>query len=77
MLMSAKSAVKNYALAITETATPEVRHTLIQHLEEAVEGHKQISTYMINKGYYHPNDTSKQLQLDMNTAKTALNVAKD
>lgn len=29
-------------------------------------------TYMINKGYYNPHDTSKQLEVDMKTAETVL-----
>lgn len=74
LLIAAKSGIKSYALAITETATPEVRNLLKQQLEEAITLHEQISTYMINKGYYHPYDTEKQAQMDLNTAETALNL---
>jgi similar to spore coat protein len=77
ILMAAKSEIKNYALAITETATPEVRNTLKQHLEDAIEFHKQISAYMIDKEFYNPHDTSKQLQVDMKTSETALTIAKN
>lgn len=75
MLIAAKSAIKQYALAITETATPEIRSTLIQHLEDCISFHKQISDYMVNEGYYSPLDTSKQLQVDMNMAAQALQFA--
>jgi similar to spore coat protein len=77
ILMASKSEIKNYSLAITEAATPEVRNTLKLHLEDAMDFHEQISTYMINNGFYHPHDTSKQLQVDLQTAKSALNIAKD
>ncbi|MGN8845319.1 hypothetical protein ACTNDN_21190 [Niallia sp. HCP3S3_B10] len=40
-------------------------------MEEANTLHEQISTYMINKGYYHPE---KQAQMDINTVETALNL---
>ncbi|MFP3123595.1 spore coat protein [Ectobacillus funiculus] len=72
MLIAAKSAIKQYALAITETATPEIRSTLTQHLEDCINFHKQISDYMVNKGYYFPLDTSKQVQVDTDMADQAL-----
>ncbi|MBU8907890.1 spore coat protein [Desertibacillus haloalkaliphilus] len=72
MLMAAKSAIKNYALAITEAATPEVRQTLIKHLEDEIDFHRKISNYMIEQGYYNPHDTAKQLQVDLSTANAAL-----
>ncbi|RKL67165.1 spore coat protein [Salipaludibacillus neizhouensis] len=77
ILSAAKAEIKSYALAITETATPEVRQTLTRHLEDAIAFHQQISTYMINEGFYHPHDMGKQLQVDMNVAENAVNVAKD
>lgn len=77
ILSAAKAEIKNYALAITETATPEVRMTLTRHLEDAITFHHQISTYMINEGFYHPHDMSQQLKVDMNVAENALNIAKD
>ncbi|PKG22665.1 spore coat protein [Niallia nealsonii] len=76
LLTAAKSEIKNYALAITETATPEVRQTLVKHLEEAIVSHRIISTYMMNQDYYFPYDTTKQIQMDMKIAETALNIAK-
>ncbi|WP_328703176.1 spore coat protein [Alkalihalobacterium elongatum] len=75
LLVAAKSEIKNYALAITEAATPEVRNTLVHHLEDAIMFHEKISTYMINNGYYNPQDMSKQLKVDLETAETALNLA--
>ncbi|MFD4931222.1 hypothetical protein ACFWMS_20280 [Peribacillus butanolivorans] len=34
-----------------------------------------ISNYMVSKGYYHPEDLSEQLQVDIRTANTALNLS--
>jgi similar to spore coat protein len=73
-LIGAKSAVKNYAVALTETATPEVRTILRKQLEQALQTHEQITNYMMNKGWYHPYNVSEQLQLDMKNAQTALNL---
>lgn len=73
-LISAKSGIRNIAFAITETKTPELKATLREQLRVAVERHGEISNYMISKGYYHPHDLSEQLQVDLNTANTALNL---
>jgi similar to spore coat protein len=74
-LISAKSGVRNIAFAITETATPELRAALKEQLRVAVETHEAISSYMISKGYYHPSDISEQIQVELNTAKTAIDLS--
>jgi similar to spore coat protein len=71
-LIGAKNAIKSYAMAIAESATPEVRNTLKQHLNDAIQLHEQISQYMINKGYYHPANVQEQLRVDMQAAQQAL-----
>ncbi|RAR43542.1 spore coat protein [Paenibacillus sp. MDMC362] len=73
-LITAKSGIQNYAVAITETASPEIKAVLLQHLHEAIQTHEQITNYMIQKGYYHPYQISDQIQLDLQTAQTALKI---
>ena len=46
LLISAKSGVRNYAIALTETASSEVRTVLRRHLEDAIRTHEQVSNYM-------------------------------
>ncbi|AZU63720.1 spore coat protein [Neobacillus mesonae] len=74
-LISAKAAVRNYTVAITETATPELKTALRQQLNDAIATHEKITNYMMAKGYYHPHDLSEQLQLDLTAADTAINLA--
>ncbi|WP_174731437.1 spore coat protein [Mesobacillus harenae] len=74
-LIAAKSGVRNLAVAITETATPEMREILREQLRTAVETHENISNYMISKGYYYPSDISQQIHVDMTAAETAMNLA--
>ncbi|KAA9015742.1 spore coat protein [Niallia endozanthoxylica] len=74
-LIAAKTGVKNLALAITETSTPEVRDTLKQYLNDAIDTHEQIFKYMVDKGYYHPNNLGEQLSVDLQASQTALNLA--
>lgn len=65
LLISAKSGVRNYAIALTESGTPEIKHTLTRHLEEALDMHERISSYMVEKGWYHAFDTHEQIQLNL------------
>lgn len=74
-LLSAKTGIKNIALAITETSTPVVRDTLRQYLNDAIETHEQIFNYMVDKGYYHPKDLAEQLRVDFTASETAMNLS--
>lgn len=48
----AKTSVRNYAIAITETATPSLRNTLTQQLFRAIDTHAKVYKYMYDRGYY-------------------------
>ncbi|MBB6732763.1 spore coat protein [Cohnella zeiphila] len=74
LLIAAKSGVRNYAMAVTETTSPEIRQTLIRQLDEAIDMHEQMVNYMIGKDWYHPWDAEEQLRLDLKNAETALNL---
>ncbi|MCR8848213.1 spore coat protein [Rossellomorea sp. SC111] len=72
LLIAAKSGVRNYAMAVTESGSPEVKEMLTKHLEEALDLHEQISSYMVERGWYHAFDTNKQLDLNLKNIDTAL-----
>lgn len=74
-LISAKSGVRNYAAAITEAATPELRDALREQLRVAVETYDKITHFMVARGYYHPHELGDQLQVDLTAADTAFNLA--
>ncbi|MBT2679542.1 spore coat protein [Bacillus sp. ISL-35] len=74
-LISIKSAIRNLSFAITETATPELRDAFREQLRSAVENHENITNYLIETGFYHPNDLSEQIRVDLDTADIALNLA--
>jgi similar to spore coat protein len=65
LLLGSKAAIKNYAAAITETITPEVKDTLRRQLDVAIDSHEQIANYMVNKGYYHVYNPQEQNKIDM------------
>lgn len=73
-LISAKSGVQNYAVAITETTSPEVRVILKKQLQDAIATHEKILNYMMKKGYYNAYDMQEQYKVDMKTTDTALNL---
>lgn len=74
MLVAAKAAIRNYAVAATESGTPEVKHVLTKHLHEAIDHHAKVTAYMIDRGFYLPYAMPAQIQLDQTTIKTALNL---
>lgn len=74
-LMAAKNGVRNCAIALTEIATPEVRATIRNQLQEAIELHEKISNLMMSKGWLHPYNLSEQYQLDMKSVDTTLKIA--
>lgn len=74
LLMASKTGIKMYAVAATESATPEVKATLVNHLHEAIDTHEKVTAYMMQRGFYHPYNIQEQVQLDLKTAQTALNI---
>ncbi len=75
LLMAAKSGMKMYAAAATESATPQLRETFRKHLLEAVESHAKITEYMMRRGFYHPYNMAEQIRLDRSQAQTALQLS--
>lgn len=74
-LLNAKNGVRNCAIALTEASTPEVRSILRGQLDTAINMHEEISTLMINKGWFHPIDLDKQFQMDMESSQTVVQIA--
>jgi similar to spore coat protein len=74
-LMSTKSAIIYTSLALTESATPELRDELEKQLFQAIDTHEAISTYMIEKDFYFPHDIQKEINLNIETANTATELA--
>ena len=74
LLAFTKSAVRNYAVAITETATPALRAVLMKQLNLAVNGHERIYSYMYANGLYPSYDLNKLLQNDIKLARNAISM---
>lgn len=74
-LLNAKNGVRNLAFALSETASPEVRKTLREQLNKAIDLHEEISDLMIAKGWFHPVELDKQFQMDIESSTTMSQIA--
>ena len=72
LLGFAKTAVRSYAIAITETATPVLRETLNKQLQKAIDTHATIFNYMYKRGLYPSYNLEKLLRNDVKNANKAL-----
>ncbi|MDF2685823.1 MAG: coat protein [Clostridia bacterium] len=71
-LLDVKNGIKNYAAALSETATPEVRNVLKKHLDAAIFTHEKIIAYMMDKGYYHAYNLQEQIKIDLEASNTVM-----
>lgn len=76
-LVTAKAGVRNLAVAITETATPEVKKILRRELDIAIDTHDKIAQYMIKKEMYHAYNIDEQIEHDLKKADIALELIKN
>ncbi|WP_018665533.1 spore coat protein [Heyndrickxia acidiproducens] len=72
LLVTSKSAVRNYAIAITETATPALRNVLVRHLNSAIDLHARVFHYMYENGLYPAYHLRELLSNDVKNANRAL-----
>ncbi|GKS09637.1 spore coat protein [Paenibacillus chitinolyticus] len=74
LLAFAKTAVRGYACALTETATPRLRATFVKHLLRAVEFHAKVFNRMYADGAYPAYDLKELLENDAANARAALSL---
>ena len=74
-LLTLKSEIRNFAVALTEIADSEARMAVRSLLDNSIDMHAQVSEFMINKGWLHPYNLDQQIQIDTTSAKTAVQIA--
>ncbi|PPA70802.1 spore coat protein [Jeotgalibacillus proteolyticus] len=74
LLLLFKSSVRNYAIAITETATPALREVLKRQLNGAIDSLAKAFNYMYERGEYPSYDLNALLQHDLMLAQKALSL---
>ncbi|WP_062047287.1 spore coat protein [Bacillus sp. JCM 19034] len=75
LLITAKEAVRNYSIALTEAASPEVRTVIRNQMEAAIDYQNEVKELMIQKKWFFPYDVSEQQLLDLKAAQTAIDIA--
>jgi spore coat protein CotF len=72
LLLRSKEGVRNIAVALTESASPDVRALLRNQLMQGIAMHQEITDLMISKKWFHPYELSEQYQLDQLSAKNTI-----
>ena len=75
LLITVKELIRNYSIAITEAASPEVRTTLRNQMEAAIDYQTEVIDLMMQKKWFHPYDVSEQQLLDLDAANNAIDIA--
>ena len=75
LLIMVKEMVRNYSVVLTEAASPEVRTTIRNQMEAAIDYQTEIVDLMIKKKWFHPYDVSEQQILDLKAAQNAIDIA--
>jgi spore coat protein CotF len=73
-LIRAKEGVRNTAIALTETASPDARALLRNQLRQGIAMHQEISDLMMRKKWFHPYELKEQYQLDQLSANNTVKI---
>lgn len=74
LLIFTKTTVRNYAIAITETATPALREVFKKQLNQAIDLHAKVFNYLYERGFYPAYDLQALLKGDVANAQKALSL---
>lgn len=74
LLGMSKGLIRSYAGAIMETATPQLRMVMKNHLNNAIDLHWDVFQFMYEKGYYPAYQLDALLKNDVDNAGKALNM---
>lgn len=75
LLITVKETIRNYGIAITEAQSPEVRTTIRNQMEAAIDYQTELIDLMMQKKWFHPYDVKEQLKLDLISAQNAIDIA--
>lgn len=75
LLMTVKEAIRNYAVALTETTSPELRTTLHNQMEAMIDYQTEVIQLMMDKKWFHPYQLDMQQTLDIQAAQNATEIA--
>ncbi|MEK3787367.1 spore coat protein [Paenibacillus sp. FSL K6-1230] len=73
-MIRAKEGVRNTAVALTETISPEARMLLRKQLHDSITLHQEITELMVRKKWFHPYELEEQYKLDQLSAQNTLQI---
>lgn len=74
LLIFTKTAVRNYAAVVTETATPSLHEMFQRHLQNAIKLHTRVFNFMMERNYYPAYHLDQLLADDLRNVKAALSM---
>ncbi|AFH64013.1 spore coat protein [Paenibacillus caseinilyticus] len=72
LLLTAKTAIRDTSIAISETSTPFVREALLQAFEQNVMAHAMAFHYTLSRGITPSYTPERVIQNDFENARYAL-----
>lgn len=75
-LLTTKTGIRNIAIALTETASPALRKLMKTQLDVMYDLYEETCDLMIKKEWLKPYDLEGQKELDIKSAKNAIDIAK-
>lgn len=75
LLGMAKSWVRNYAVAITETTTPALHQIFLKQMISAIQIHYMVFSFMYQRSLYPSHDLHRLLAGDLKRANKALSMS--
>lgn len=74
-LLTVKTGIRNFAIALTEIADEETRNDIRTFLSDMIDLHAELTELMLTKGWLHPYDVDEQFKVDNISAETAIKIA--
>lgn len=74
-LITVKTGIRNYAIALTETTSPTLRKVLKNQLKSAIRLQTDVYQLMMEKNWFFPYDLPKQFELDLKSSELAVRIA--
>jgi spore coat protein CotF len=75
-LIRTKNGVRNTAVSLTETISPDARTLLRAQLHQSLALHQEITELMVRKKWFHPYELEEQYKLDQLSADNTVEIGK-
>ncbi|MFC0213129.1 spore coat protein [Paenibacillus chartarius] len=72
LLLTAKTGIRDTAVAISETSTPSVRDVLLRQFEEEAQAHQTVFLYTLSRGLTPSYSPEQLIRNDFENAYMAL-----